>query len=145
MSAKDEHMHVRNIIYRYTSSINECLWPPKDMYKSIRSSTILNRPKVEITQISIHHKIYDLTYNGILYRSENKTTHNNMIDSHKHSVELRKLGTRKSYSMILFIHKVFKMAEPSCGVESQYSSHLTGRREGVVFERKHERGPFGCW
>ena len=54
----------------------------------------------------INHKIDDITYNGILYSSENKTMCN-MIDSYKYNVELRKLDTRKLYSMISFIHKVF--------------------------------------
>ena len=54
----------------------------------------------------INHKIDNIPYNGILYSSENKTMCN-MIDSHEYNVELRKLGSRKLYSMILFIQKVF--------------------------------------
>ena len=34
VSIKDEHIHVRNIIIKYIASINECFWPPKDMYRS---------------------------------------------------------------------------------------------------------------
>lgn len=51
-----EHMHVRNNICRYLSSINECWSPPKDIYRSIHSSNIINRLKLETTQISSNDK-----------------------------------------------------------------------------------------
>ena len=74
------------------------------MYRIIHSNTIINRPKLETTQMSINHKVDDLTYNGISHSSESKTTHNNIIESHEHNFALGKLGIKiiQYYSLYIY-------------------------------------------
>lgn len=98
------------------------------MDRIIHSNTIINRLKLETTKMPINHKVDELTYNGISHSSENKMTHDNMIESNEHNFALGKLGA-KSHTVLFFIYIKFKKWQ-SQALVLRVSIMLTYREKG---------------